>query len=160
MATEKLKFKLELYATMWDKPPVAEIRLNSKTYFKSEITGTEQDPTVIEFEAELTEESEYNLIIERSGKGKNETVINEKGDILKDQLLHIKGIEIDEIDIGALVYEGVYTPDYPEPWATQQRESGNDLKDSFKNVTNLGFNGEWKFTFSSPFYMWLLENLY
>ena len=160
MATEKLKFKLELYATMWDKPPVAEIKLNSKSYFKSEITGTEQDPTVIEFEAELTEESEYNLIIERSGKGKNQTVINEKGDILKDQLLHIKGIEIDEIDIGALVYEGVYTPEYPEPWATQQRESGNDLKDSFKNVTQMGFNGEWKFTFSSPFYMWLLENLY
>ena len=160
MATEKLKFKLELYATMWDKPPVAEIRLNSKTYFKSEITGTEQDPTVIEFEAEVTEESEYNLIIERSGKGKNETVINEKGDILKDQLLHIKGIEIDEIDIGALVYEGVYTPEYPEPWATQQRESGNDLKDSFKNVTQMGFDGEWNFKFTSPFYMWLLENLY
>jgi len=160
MATETLKFRIQLYATMWDKPPVAEIKLNSKSYFKSEITSTEQDPTVIEFEAELTEESEYNLIIERSGKGKNQTVINEKGDILKDQLLHIKGIEIDEIDIGALVYEGVYTPEYPEPWATQQRESGNDLKDSFKNVTHMGFNGEWKFTFSSPFYMWLLENLY
>jgi hypothetical protein len=160
MATEKLKFKLELYATMWDQPPVAEIKINSKSYFNSEITSTEQNPTIIEFEAELTEESEYNLIIERSGKGKNQTVINEKGDILKDQLLHIKSIEIDEIDISALVYEGVYTPKYPEPWATQQRESGHDLKDSFKNVTQMGFNGEWKFTFSSPFYMWLLENLY
>ena len=160
MATEKLKFKLELYSTMWDKPPLAEIKLNSKSYFKSEITSTEQDPTIIEFEAELTEESEYNLIIERSGKGKNQTVLDDQDNIIKDQLLHIKGIEIDEIDIGALVYEGVYTPKYPEPWATQQRESGNDLKDSFKNVTTMGFDGEWKFTFSSPFYMWLLENLY
>ena len=160
MATEKLKFKIELYATTWDKPPVAEIKLNSKSYFKSEITSTEQDPTKIEFEAELTEESEYNLIIQRSGKTNNQTVVNEKGDILKDQLLHIKSIEIDEIDIGALVYEGVYTPEYPEPWATQQRESSQDLKDSFKNVTMMGFNGKWKFTFQSPFYMWLLENLY
>jgi hypothetical protein len=160
MGTEKLKFKIELYATMWDQPPVAEIKLNSKSYFKSEITSTEQDPTMIEFEAELTEESEYNLIIERSGKGKNQTVLDGNGEIIKDQLLHIKSIEIDEIDIGALVYEGVYTPDYPEPWATQQRESGQDLKDSFKNVTQMGFNGEWNFKFSSPFYMWLLENLY
>ena len=160
MATEKLKFKLELYATMWDQPPVAEIKLNSQSYFKSEITSTEQNPTIIEFEAELTEESEYNLIIERSGKGKNQTVLDDKGKISKDQLLHIKRIEIDEIDIGALVYEGVYTPDYPEPWATQQRESGNDLKDSFKNVTEMGFNGTWNFKFKSPFYMWLLENLY
>jgi len=160
MATEKLKFKLELYATMWDQPPVAEIKLNSKSYFKSEITTTEQNPTVIEFEAELTEDAEYNLSIERSGKDKNQTVVNEKGDIIKDQLLHIKNIQIDEIDIGALVYEGVYTPQYPEPWATQQRESGQDLKDSFKNVTQMGFNGTWSFKFSSPFYMWLLENLY
>jgi len=160
MATEKLKFKLELYAKMWDKPPVAEIKLNSKSYFKSEITSTEQDPTTIEFEAELTEESEYNLIIERSGKGKNQTVLDQQGNITKDQMLYIKSISIDEIDIGALVYEGVYTPKYPEPWATQQRESGQDLKDSFKNVTQMGFNGEWKFTFSAPFYMWLLENLY
>ena len=160
MGTEKLKFKLELYATMWDQPPVAEIKINSKSYYKSEIKSTEQDPTVIEFEAEFTEDLEYNLTIERLGKSNNQTVINEKGDILKDQLLNIKSIEIDEIDIGALVYEGVYTPEYPEPWATQQRESGNDLKDSFKNVTKMGFNGTWNFKFKSPFYMWLLENLY
>ena len=100
------------------------------------------------------------MIIKRSGKTNNQTIINEKGDILKDQLLHIKHITIDEIDIGALVYEGVYTPEYPEPWATQQRQSGNELKESFKNVTQMGFNGEWKFKFTSPFYMWLLENLY
>ena len=30
MATEKLKFKLELYATMWDKPPIADIKINEK----------------------------------------------------------------------------------------------------------------------------------
>ena len=160
MATEKLKFKLELYATMWDRPPHAEILIDDKNHFKGDITGTEDKPDLIEFEAEFEEDKEYALIIKRSGKSNNQTVINEKGDILKDQLLHIKSIEIDEINIGALVYEGVYTPQYPEPWATQQRESGNDLKDSFKNVTQMGFNGEWKFKFTSPFYMWLLENLY
>ena len=160
MATEKLKFKLELYATMWDQPPVAEILINEKSFVKKEITGTDQKPDLIEFEHELEGNKDYTLIIKRSGKGKNQTVINEKGDILKDQLLHIKTIEVDEIDIGALVYEGEYTPEYPEPWATQQRESGNDLKDSFKNVTKMGFNGTWNFKFESPFYMWLLENLY
>jgi len=160
MATEKLKIKLELYATMWDKPPVAEISIGDTSIVKKDITGTEDKPDVIEFEHEFTEDSKHSLIINRSGKTNNQTVINEKGDIIKDQLLHIKNIEIDEIDLGALVYEGVYTPQYPEPWATQQRESGQDLKDSFKNVTQMGFDGEWKFTFSSPFYMWLLENLY
>ena len=160
MATEKLKFKLELYSTMWDKPPHAEILVGNKSHFTGDITGTEDKPNVIEFEHELTEGEDYELIISRSGKGKNQTLINEKGDILKDQLLHIKDIEIDEINIGALVYEGVYTPDYPEPWATQQRKLGNELPESFKNVTQMGHNGTWRFAFASPFYMWLLENLY
>ena len=160
MATEKLKFKLELYATMWHKPPQAEILIDNHSHFKGDITGDESKPNVIEFEQEVEEGKEYNLIINRSGKGKNQTVINEKGDILKDQLLHIKSMEIDEIDIGALVYEGIYTPKYPEPWATQQREAGIELPVSFKNVTNMGHDGEWKFKFASPFYMWLLENLY
>ena len=160
MATERLKFKLELFATMWDKPPHAEILVNDKSFFKGDITGTKDEPDVIEFEQELEEGNVYELIIKISGKIKNQTVINDKGDILKDQLLHIKGIEIDEIDIGALVYEGVYTPQYPEPWATQQREAGVELRESFKNVTQMGHNGTWRFKFTSPFYMWLLENLY
>ena len=160
MGTENLKFKLELHATMWDKPPYAEIMINDHICFKGDITGSEEKPNVIEFEHELTEGEEHHLTIKRSGKGKYQTIINAKGDILKDQLLNIKSIEIDEIDIGGLVYEGVYTPQYPEPWATQQKDAGIDLKESFKNVTRMGHNGTWTFKFKSPFYMWLLENLY
>ena len=47
-----------------------------------------------------------------------------------------------------------------EPWATQQKQAGNDLDESFKNAVDMGFNGTWIFTFKSPFYLWLLENLY
>ena len=159
MATEKLKFKLELYATMWDKPPVADIKINEKSYFNKEITSTEDKPTIIEFEHELEEGKAYNLIIDRSNKNKKQTIV-EDGKIVKDQLLHIKSVEIDEIDIGSLVYEGIYKPEYPEPWATQQAEAGNKLPETLKNVTQMGHNGTWTFTFDSPFYMWLLENLY
>jgi hypothetical protein len=160
MATEKLKFRLELYATMWDRPPQAQIKINDKIYFDGTITGTENAPSVVEFEHSLAEGENHDLQIVRTGKSKKQTIINEKGDILQDQILHIKHVEIDEIDIGALVYEGVYVPKYPEPWAKQQREAGVDLPQTLKNVTSMGHNGTWTFTFSSPFYMWLLENLY
>ena len=80
----------------------------------------------------------------------------ENGEIKKDQMLHIKSIEIDDINLGALVYEGVYKPTYPEPWASEQ----NDLPETLKNVTQMGHNGTWTMSFTSPFYMWLLENLY
>ena len=36
MGTEKLKFKLELYATMWKKPPHVQILLNDKCYFDAD----------------------------------------------------------------------------------------------------------------------------
>ena len=82
MATEKLKFRLELHATMWNKPPHAEILINDHTCYKGDITGSEDNPDVIEFEHEATEGEKYNLIIKRSGKGKYETILNDKGDIL------------------------------------------------------------------------------
>ena len=138
---------------------MAEILINDESHYRSEITGTEDNPSVIEFEHTLEEGKEYTLKILRSGKDKNQTVV-EDGNIIKDQLLHTKSIEIDEIYIGALVYEGLYTPEYPEPWATQQRDTGVELPKSFKNVTNMGHNGVWELKFTSPFYMWLLENLY
>ena len=159
MATETLKFKLELYATYWNKPPIAEIKVGDKVYFKDEITSTEQKPTVIEFEHTIENDKSHSLDIIRTGKTDQETVL-ENDTIIKDQLLNIKYVEIDEIDLGALLFEGVYTPEYPEPWATQQRDKGVSLPKSFKNVTKLGHNGIWAFTFTSPFYMWLLENLY
>jgi hypothetical protein len=159
MATEKLKFKLELYAESWDKYPHVEILVGGISCYKGDITGNEDKPSIIEFQQEVEENKSHDLVIQRSGKSKNQTVL-ENGKIIKDQLLVIKKIEIDDIDIGALVYIGVYTPYYPEPWATQQAEAGNELKDSFTNVTHMGFNGTWQLKFSSPFYMWLLENLY
>ena len=159
MATEKLKFKLGLYATMWDKPPVADIKIDKKSYVKEEITGTIDNPTIIKFEHELEEGKSYSLIIDRLGKDISQCKLKD-GKIIKDQLLHIKSIEIDDIDIGGLVYEGVYKPDYPKLWATQQIKAGNKLPETLKNVTKMGHNGTWTFTFSSPFYIWLLENLY
>tara|TARA_B100000579_G_scaffold419529_1_gene418221 strand:+ start:219 stop:701 length:483 start_codon:yes stop_codon:yes gene_type:complete len=160
MATENITFKLELFATMWDKPPVADILLNGTSHAKQEITGTEEEPQIIEFKVDLEEGQGYDLVVSRSNKTDSQTIVNEKGDILKDQMLHIKKIHIDEIDIGSLIFEGVYKPEYPEPWATKSREKGLSLPETLKNSPIMGHNGTWTFKFSSPFYMWLLENLY
>lgn len=159
MATEKLKFKLELYSNYWDLPPIAEVMINDQSKFISEITSTIDNPTIIEFEHELQNDAQYQLNIRRSNKQKGQTVV-ENEDIIKDQVLMIKNIEIDEIDLGTMLFEGYYAPEYPEPWATQQREQGKDLPTKLKNVTRMGHNGTWTLTFKSPFYMWLLENLY
>ena len=159
MATEELSFKLELFATYWNVKPKCEIMINNEIKWSDEISGTEDDPTVIEFTHTCEENQKYNLVLNRQGKTTRQTIV--EGDkIVKDQLLHIKNIQIDEIDIGGLKYEGVYKPEYPEPWATTQRNNGVELPETLKSSVILGHNGTWTLGFSSPFYMWLLENLY
>ena len=86
METEKLTFKIELFSTYWDKPPIAEITLNkssdktttevdnknlldydsnkpilniNNSYFKNEITTTKNEPTVNKFEHELEHDKSY-----------------------------------------------------------------------------------------------------
>ena len=53
MATEKLKFKLELYATMWDLAPNVQITIDGKMLYAGDIKGTYDKPDVIEIEHEL-----------------------------------------------------------------------------------------------------------
>ena len=159
MATEKLKFKLQLSATYWDLPPIIEIFVNNNPYCTQTITSTKDAPQIIEFDQTFDEGQNVDLVIKRSNKNAKQTIV-ENGEIVKDQLLHINQIEIDEIDIGSLVYEGIYKPEYPEPWASQQAEKGNKPPKIIKNSTDLGHNGTWTFSFGTPFYLWLLENLY
>jgi len=156
---EKIKFKIEVYSTYWNKPPVLKLQLNDKTFYNDTVKSGIKDPTMIQFEASLKEGEKYNLSLHRSNKDNKQCVV-ENGNIVKDQLLHIKSIEIDEIDIGSLIYNGVYTPEYPEPWYSQQVAEGNTPEKSYKNVSAMGHNGTWTLAFESPFYMWLLENLY
>ena len=171
MATEKLKFKIELYATYWDLPPIANVMVNGKSFYNGPIIENKDYPKVLQFyhevhygdgdiDKEHGENNLYDLCIYRGNKHHKQTILGADGKIEKDQVLHIKSVEIDDIDIGALVYDAVYTPEYPKQWAEQQRKEGAKLPESFKNCVNIGFNGTWKFTFGSPFYMWLLENLY
>ena len=157
--SEIISFKTSLYAQYWDKPPVVEIFLNDESFFKGEITNNEQDPYIVEFKKELQDEQDYKFTIKNIGKDDTQTVV-ENNEIIKDQLIFIKSIEIDNIDIGGIIYEGKYYPEYPEPWATEQRSKGQTLPEFHTNVTSMGHNGRWELDFKTPFYMWLLENLY
>jgi len=158
--SETIKFRIELFGEYWDKPPVAEITINDTVVSnKQEIIGTEENPTIFEFQHTLLDKENYKFTIKNCGKDSSQTIV-EDGRIVKDQLLIIKSVNIDEIDLGGLIYEAKYYPEYPEPWASEQRSAGKDLPEYVKNVTSMGHNGRWEIEFTSPFYMWLLENLY
>ena len=59
------------------------------------------------------------------------------------------------------VSQGTYYPEFPEPWASEQRAIGVDLFETYKTSTHLGWNGRWEFVFDVPTFSWIhkVENL-
>ena len=135
--------------------PHVLIKVNNTEYYN----GIVQDKRIIDFTVnELDKKQELTITL--INKSPNKDTIVKDGKIVMDKLVNIEKIVLDEVDIRENIWEATYKPIYPEPWATQQAEAGNKLPETLKNVTQMGHNGTWTLTFTSPFYMWLLENLY
>ena len=83
-----------------------------------------------------------------TNKTNSDTVQNaDKTEIVKDMLLNIESCEIDEIDLGNLIYEKTeFVPVDP-------------ARPVLQNCINLGWNGAWCLRCTNPFYIWLLENI-
>lgn len=52
-------------------------------------------------------------------------------------------------------WAGIYKPEYPEPWATEQRNQGVVLKPQLSSHTYLGWPGKWTLTFDIPVFTWI-----
>lgn len=141
---EKLHLKLGLSGTYWDKRPSFRISFNDQVLTESTISSTEVE--YHEFDIESDTEQAV-LKIELLNKEDSDTVQNEdKTAILQDMLLNIVSIEVDDISLGMVPFEhSEYRP--------------VNRTDVVKNCMNLGWNGAWTLTWTSPFYIWLLENL-
>ena len=74
-----------------------------------------------------------------------------------EQSVTICDIELNGISDPRFVWRGIYKPDYPEPWASQQRESGTELAAEIQNTDYLGWNGTWCLRFGSPVFTWIHE---
>jgi hypothetical protein len=145
--TEKLHFKIGVGGTYWKKVPVYSILVNDKLIQTTEITSSSGEVDIVEFDAELIE-GPCTLKIRLENKDWTDTIQNtDKTEILQDMLLNIKTVEIDEIDLGNLVF-------------TKSEFVGDDAdRPVLDKCVDLGWNGTWTLPFESPFYIWLLENI-
>jgi hypothetical protein len=144
---EKLHFKIGIGGTYWDNKPQYTILINDIAIKTQEVSTPSGELEYVEFDQELAEGA-CVLKIRLENKTINDTIQNEdKTAIVKDMLLDIRSVEIDDIDIGNLVY-------------THSEFVGDDsTRPVLKNCVNLGWNGTWCLPFNSPFYVWLLENI-
>lgn len=78
------------------------------------------------------------------------TQVSESGEITSDSVLDIKNFMIDEIDSTLIIQQkAVYSHDF--------NGTGTPINDNFFDT--VGCNGTVTFEFSSPVYLWLLENM-
>ena len=96
------------------------------------------------------DDGDHELCVVMANKTEAHTKIDEFGNILKDVLISISNIEIDGVDVNQVFLDNaVYTHDFN---GTQP-----EIKDSFNEF--MGCNGTVSLKFSTPLYLWLLENM-
>ena len=96
------------------------------------------------------EEMPRKLKIVMTGKTVDHTQLDHDGNIVKDAMLGIHNIMLDEINIDLIFYKiATYEHDF----------NGSGVKDLHKFFQHMGCNGIIEFEFATPGYLWLLENI-
>jgi hypothetical protein len=84
------------------------------------------------------------------GKTTDHTRVDEAGNIVKDATLQISNVVIDDLDVNQLFLDKcVYTHNF--------NGTRPEITDTFFGIA--GCNGTISFSFSTPIYLWLLENM-
>jgi hypothetical protein len=148
MAEEKLSFVVTLSGVFWDRRPQFSIWLDDHAVIQSEIVSEAPQPVAFEH---TIDEGPHTLKIRLENKTTSDTVI-ENNQVIKDTLLNINDIVIDDISLGNLLWSAEYVLDHPQEYKGQ-------TIDHLDSCVNLGWNGTYILKFSSPFYIWLLEKL-
>ena len=148
MNEEKLSFVVTLSGTYWDRRPQFSIWFDDHVVIQSEISS--QAEQIISFERNV-EEGAHELKIRLENKTDTDTLI-ENSQVVKDMLLNIDDITIDDISLGNLLWSAEYILDKKQIYKDQEI-------DHLDSCVNLGWNGTYILKFTSPFYIWLLERL-
>ena len=100
------------------------------------------------FEDEVEQQHCVKIVVKN--KTSAHTKVNEAGEILSDSLVNINNFEIDGIEMDQIVYQkAVYRHSF--------NGSSPEISDSFHGPA--GCNGSIEFEFSTPAYLWILENM-
>lgn len=141
---EEVEIKIDLSSAQWkNRYPGARVYIDNKLIHEGLILKEQS----ILWKG-LLEENNHKIVIEMYNKQDGDTVLDDQNNILKDVILNIDNISIDDIDLDQLLHtNSEYFPNSKFAPAT------------VKECVNLGWNGRWELSFGVPTYLWFLENL-
>ena len=147
MPQESLNVEIKLSGKHWNKYPEFSVWIDDEKLIHDKL---QFDIHTVNLERDVSE-GNHELKIRLENKTSQDTVI-ENGEIVKDMLLNIDDISIDDISLGNLLWSAEYLLDEPQEY------QGKTIT-KLDHCVNLGWNGTYILKFSSPFYIWLLEKL-
>lgn len=148
---EKVNIKVDLSIITHDavnEHPFVNISLNGFPKF-SEIC--ERD-TIVEINVKIEDDTENFLTIEYNNKDPKTDVTFDNNTIIKDKRVQIKNISFDDIQLDFFVFENPDTLTYVPIDPSANTATGFE-------ATKLSWNGRTTLKFTTPIYIWLLENL-
>jgi hypothetical protein len=138
--TYNFNLTLEIGSIYQTDPPECSVILNDQVIFKELLAKS----TTLNHQTMLTPDVHCLKII-YDNKSKNDST----------QAVLIKSIEFNNIQDKKFIWAGKYTPIYPEPWATEQRDQGQSLAPILSNTDYLGWAGTWSLEFTIPIFTWI-----
>lgn len=158
---EELKFSITLSATYWgDRNPEFYLTLDGENIAQHKFSYRPTNKglpltTEIDLSPDALETFEFSHVLEPGDhvlgiKLFSKTDLDTRGFVddktwLKDVMLHVESIKIDDIDIKSLVFE--------------QSKYVLATGEILTNTNTLHKNGEYQLYFTTPIYMWFLEHL-
>jgi hypothetical protein len=155
--TELVEFKIVLDSIWHNAAPKYEVLIDDavQSYGVVEEKSENGEEKIISFSLDLPE-GDHTLKIRLGGKLPRHTIVDDSNNIIADQLLHIKQIELDEIELDYLFYS---LGNFHKQTGIVDSKPVYDETPLPDKYTNIGWNGEYRLKFSVPTYMWFLENL-
>jgi len=146
MTIENISFACQVQPTNNSIALGLRVVLDQVTIFETaHVTET------VQIEHEMSDaDGEHELTFELFGKLPEHTKITETGEIVSDALLEINNITLDGIDLDQIFQSlGVYHHDF----------NGTQTPSDHKFHRCIGCNGIVTLKFTTPIYLWLLENM-
>jgi hypothetical protein len=144
--TDTVKISATISATDNSAGLGLEILLDGQQIFNLDFVDQPQ-----EFIYELDEvDADHELCFVMKNKTAEHTKIDETGSIIKDACLIISNLSFDEIALGHILTEKA-------EYFHNFNGSGPETQDKFYG--QIGCNGTVSLKFSTPVYLWLLENM-
>lgn len=143
---DKISVTFDLTSSNYSAPLGFDLLLNDKVLLSFDHV-TAATPVNIEID---DNEGEHEFKFVMKNKTHEHTVLDEHGNISTDASLSISNVTFDEIKLGQVFTEqSVYYHDF--------NGSQAPIEDKFFGI--MGCNGHVSLKFTTPIYLWLLENM-